>query len=68
MTVVFSLSDHRVNWEKSFMEAKKNFMESCSRKPANFLSAIAIPRNRSGVHVSSCSFHFEISLDIMCFY
>jgi hypothetical protein len=53
MTVVFINSDNKTSWEKCFIDAKKKFLESCSRKPPIYVSSISIPRNRSGVNVNS---------------
>ncbi len=49
--IIFTNSEQRFSWEKCFNEAKKVFFESSSRKPAAFMSAIPIPRNRSGIQV-----------------
>lgn len=61
MTVVFGHADQRLSWEKCFVEAKKVFFESSSRKPATFLNVIAIPRNRSGVQVKIKEFILTVS-------
>ena len=62
MTIVFGHADQRLSWEKCFVEAKKVFFESSSRKPATFLNVIAIPRNRSGVQVFLlCLYALKIS-------
>ncbi|RNA40338.1 rho guanine nucleotide exchange factor 17-like [Brachionus plicatilis] len=58
MTLIFNTQELKWNWEKCFIENKKIFYESFSRKPASFLSAIAIPRNRSGVNFTCASPRF----------
>lgn len=55
LKIGFSSPEQRLNWEKYFLDAKKNFFESISRKPATFLSVIAIPRNRPGVKFTCAS-------------